>query len=43
MLKKAKKKIKKHEELSSKIRDLVRLITKNSVHFDEKYFKIKFN
>ena len=43
MLKKAKKKIKKHEELSSKIRDLVRLITKNSDHFDEKYLKIKFN
>ena len=43
MLKKAKKKIKKHEELSSKIRDLVRLITKNSDHFDDKHLKIKFN
>ena len=39
----SKKKIKKYEELRSKIRDLVRLITKNSDDYDEKYMKIKFN
>ena len=27
----------------SKIRDLIRSITKNSDHYDEKYMKIKFN
>ena len=27
----------------SKIRDLIRLIIKNSVDYDEKYMKIKFN
>ena len=40
---KAKKKIKRYEELWRKIRDLVRLITKNTDDFDEKYMKIKFN
>ena len=34
---------KKYEGLCSKIRDLVRLITKNSDDYDEKYMKIKFN
>ena len=34
---------KKKEELWSKIRDLIRSITKNSDHYDEKYIKIKFN
>ena len=38
---KARKKIKKHEELWSKIRYLTRLIIKNSDHYDEKYMKIK--
>ena len=38
-----KEKIKKYEELWSKIRDLIRLITKNSDDYDEKYTKIKFN
>ena len=33
----------KYEELLSKIRDLIRLITKNSDHYDEKYMKIKFS
>ena len=35
--------IKKYEELWSKIRDLIRSITKNSDDYDEKYMKIKFN
>ena len=35
--------IKKYEELWSKIRDLIRSITKNSDYYDEKYMKIKFN
>ena len=35
--------IKKYEELWSKIRDLIRSITKNSNDYDEKYMKIKFN
>ena len=35
--------IKKYGELWSKIRDLIRLITKNSVDYDEKHMKIKFN
>ena len=44
---KAKKKkkqiiIKKYEELWSKIRDLIRSITKHSDGNDEKYMKIKF-
>ena len=33
----------KYEELLSKIRDLIRLITKNSDHYEEKYMKIKFS
>ena len=33
----------KYEELLSKIRDLIRLITKNLDHYDEKYMKIKFS
>ena len=36
------KKKKKYEELWSKIRDLIRSITKNSDDHDEKYMKIKF-
>ena len=41
----SKEKIKKYEELGIKIRDLIRLITKNSddYDYDEKYMKIKFN
>ena len=35
--------IKRHEELWSKIRDLIRSITKNSDDYDEKCMKIKFN
>ena len=38
-----KEKIKKHEELFSKIRDFIRSVTKNSDDYDEKYMKIKFN
>ena len=38
-----KEKIKKYEELWSKIRDFIRSITKNSDDYDEKYMKIKFN
>ena len=34
---------KKYEELWSKIRDLIRSITKNSDDYDKKYMKIKFN
>ena len=37
-----KEKIKKYEELWSKIRDLIKLITKNSDDYDEKYMKFKF-
>ena len=40
---KSKEKIKKYKDLWSKIRDLIRLITKNSDSFDEKYMKIKCN
>ena len=36
----SKEKIKKYEELWSKIRDLIRSITKNSDDYDEKYMKI---
>ena len=36
-----KKKI--YEEMCSKIRDLIRSITKNSGDYNEKYMKIKFN
>ena len=39
----SKEKIKKHEEMWSKIRDLIRLLTKNLDDYDEKYVKIKFN
>ena len=35
--------MKKYDELWSKIRDLIRLITNNSDDCDEKYIKIKFN
>ena len=38
-----KEKIKKYEELWSKIRYLIRSRTKNSEDFDENYMKIKFN
>ena len=38
-----KEKIKKYEELWSKIRDLIRSVTKNLDDFDEKCMKIKFN
>ena len=34
--------IRKYEELWSKIRELIRPITKNSDDYDEKYMKIKF-
>ena len=40
---KAKKKWKKYEEVWSKIRDLIRSITKTSDDSDEKFTKIKFN
>ena len=33
----------KFEELWSKIRDLIRSVTKNSDDYDEKYMKLKFN
>ena len=39
----SKEKIKKYEELWSKIRDLIRSMTKNSDDYDKKYMKIKFN
>ena len=39
----SKEKIKKYEVLWSKIRDLIRSLTKNSDDYDEKYMKIKFN
>ena len=35
--------IKEYEKLWNKIRDLIKLITKNSEDYDEKYMKIKFN
>ena len=35
--------IKKHEQPWSKIKDLIRSITKNSDDYDKKYMKIKFN
>ena len=35
--------IRKYEELWSKIRDLIRSITKNLDDYDKKYMKIKFN
>ena len=39
----SKEKTKKFGELWSKIRDLIRSITKNSNDFDEKYTKIQLN
>ena len=39
----SKEKIWKYEEMWSKIRDLIRSITKNSDDYEEKYMKIKFN
>ena len=39
----SKEKIKKYEELWIKIKDLIRLITKKSDYYDEKYVKPKFN
>ena len=39
----SKEKIKKYEELLSKIGDLFRSITKNSDDYDEKYLKININ
>ena len=39
----SKEKIKKYEELWIKIRDLIRLITKNADDYDEKYIESKFN
>ena len=39
----SKEKIKKYEELWSKIRVLIKSITKNSDNYDEKYMKIKFS
>ena len=38
-----KEKIKKYEELWNKIRDFIRWISKNSINYDDKYMKIKFN
>ena len=40
---KGKKKIKKYEELWTKIWDLIRSMIKNSDDYDENYMKIKFN
>ena len=42
-MKAKKKKKKKNEQLCSKIRDFVRLITKKLDDYDEKYTKIKIN
>ena len=39
----SKERIKKYKEMRSKIRDLIRSITKHSDDYDEKYMKIKFN
>ena len=39
----SKEKIKRYQELWSKIRYSIRIITKNSDDNDEKYMKIKFN
>ena len=39
----SKEKTKKYEELWSKIKDLIRLITKTTNDYDKKYMKIKFN
>ena len=40
---KSKEVMKKYEELRSKIRDLIRSITKNSDDYDEKYINIKID
>ena len=40
---KSKQKIKTYEELWSRIKALIRSITKNSDDYDEKYIKITFN
>ena len=40
---KGKEIIKEYDELWIKIRNSIRLITKNSDDYDEKYMKIKFN
>ena len=39
----SKEKIKKYKKLWSKVRDLIRTITKNSADYDKKYMQIKFN
>ena len=39
----SKEKIKKYKEGWSKIRDLIKSITKNSDNYDQKYMKINFN
>ena len=39
----SKEKIKKYEELWSKIKDVIRSMTKNSDDFNKKYMKIKLN
>ena len=39
----SKEKVKKYEKLWSKIKELIRSITKNSYDYDESYMKIKFN
>ena len=39
----SKEKIKKYEELRSKIKDLIRSVTKNADNYDKKYIKIKIN
>ena len=39
----SKVKIKKYEELWSKVRDWIKSITKSSDGYDEKYLKVKFN
>ena len=39
----SKEKIKKYGEIWSKISDLLRSVTKNTVDYDEKYMKVKFN
>ena len=36
-------KIKKYEKLWSKIKDIIRSLTKNSDDYNEKYMKMKFN
>ena len=39
----SKEKIKKYKELWSKIKDVIRSMTKNSDDFNKKYMKIKLN